>query len=80
MREFPRAGLATVRDRRGRIYVGHVTITDTTVTVDGHRRERWHSSDGPTETRYRCVKTWPIGRVDVITWTTDATFELEATA
>jgi hypothetical protein len=80
MRDFPRIGVATVIDRRGRVYVGHVTVTDATVTVDGHRRERWHSADGPVETRYQCCRTWPISRIDRVDWTTRDPFEMGSAA
>jgi hypothetical protein len=73
MREFPRVGVATVQDRRGRIYHGHVTVSDGMVELVGWRRERpWHTVDGPAETRYPVAKTWPISRIDHITWDDDS--------
>jgi hypothetical protein len=75
------AGTASVVDRRGRTYHGFVTLSDGIVTLVGWRRERpWHTADGQFETRYACAKTWPIGRIDHIDWTTDATFELGSAA
>jgi hypothetical protein len=63
------AGTASVVDRRGRVYVGQVTIANGLVHLVGHRRERaWHTSTGPAETRYPVSRTWPIGRVEHIDW------------
>ncbi len=72
MRDRPqRVGLAVVRVH-GRIYVGRTTLTHATVTVDGHRRVRWHSADGEVENRYRVCLTWRTGEVDQVRWTTDS--------
>jgi hypothetical protein len=62
---FPRVGAASVVDRRGRVYTGFVTCDSNSVTLVGHRRERWH---GGVETRYPVHRTWPIGQIDHIDW------------
>jgi hypothetical protein len=78
---FPRVGVATVQDRRGRVYHGHVTVSDGMVMLRGWRAVRpWHSAAGEFETRYTTVKTWPIGAIDVITWTAEDSFEMRSVA
>ncbi len=78
---FSRVGVATVQDRRGRIYVGHTTVSGGMVTVVGYRRERpWHTPTGPVETRYPCSRSWPVGQIGRIDWTTDDSFELGSAA
>jgi hypothetical protein len=71
--EIPRAGTASVVDRRGRVYFGFVVFDGNSITLDGHRRERWHTADGPAETHYAVSKTWPVGQVDHIDWVETAT-------
>jgi hypothetical protein len=75
------AGAAHVHDRRGRIYYGHVTVSNGMVELVGWRRVGpWHGIGGEFETRYTTVKTWPIGAIDVITWTAEGSFEMRSAA
>jgi hypothetical protein len=66
-----RAGPATVRLDSGQTYVGVVIYDGQAVTLDGERRHRCDTADGPREHRYPVSKTWPLRRVDEIEWHED---------
>ncbi len=60
-----RSGVAAVRLRDGRTYVGEVTVAEGVVTVIGRLRTRDLAGE---HVRPERELTWPLGRIDEIAW------------